>query len=152
MNGHCKVGRVARLFSAVQRPHPCAWSGPGQVFPHRPGPLVCAGADGAWRKRCPPTVAAPALKLLKALPRVDGTDLVFPSTKNTPAFQHDADEGDARHGQEAVPHGFRTTFRDWANERTNYPREAAEMALAHTVGDKVYAAYAAANCSTSANE
>ena len=38
-------------------------------------------------------------------------------------------------------HGFRSTFRDWAAERTNYPREVCEMALAHTVGDKVEAAY-----------
>jgi integrase len=38
-------------------------------------------------------------------------------------------------------HGFRSTFRDWAAERTNFPREVAEMALAHTVGDKVEAAY-----------
>ena len=38
-------------------------------------------------------------------------------------------------------HGFRSSFRDWAAERTNYPREVAEMALAHTVGDKVEAAY-----------
>lgn len=38
-------------------------------------------------------------------------------------------------------HGFRSTFRDWAAERTSYPREVAEMALAHTIGDKVEAAY-----------
>ena len=38
-------------------------------------------------------------------------------------------------------HGFRSTFRDWAAERTNYPSEVAEMALAHAVGDKVEAAY-----------
>lgn len=38
-------------------------------------------------------------------------------------------------------HGFRSTFRDWAAERTNYSREVAEMALAHAVGDKVEAAY-----------
>jgi integrase len=38
-------------------------------------------------------------------------------------------------------HGFRSTFRDWAAEATNYPRDMAEMALAHTVGDKVEAAY-----------
>ena len=38
-------------------------------------------------------------------------------------------------------HGFRSTFRDWAAERTNYPREVAEKALAHAVGDKVEAAY-----------
>ena len=46
-----------------------------------------------------------------------------------------------RMGLEAVPHGFRSTFRDWASERTAYPREACEMALAHTIGDKVEAAY-----------
>ena len=38
-------------------------------------------------------------------------------------------------------HGFRSTFRDWAAERTNFPREVAEMALAHAVGDRVEAAY-----------
>jgi integrase len=38
-------------------------------------------------------------------------------------------------------HGFRSTFRDWAAERTNFPAEVAEMALAHIVGDKVEAAY-----------
>jgi integrase len=38
-------------------------------------------------------------------------------------------------------HGFRSTFRDWAAERTAYPRDVAEMALAHTIGDKVEAAY-----------
>ena len=38
-------------------------------------------------------------------------------------------------------HGFRSTFRDWAAERTNFPREVVEMALAHAVGDKVEAAY-----------
>jgi len=38
-------------------------------------------------------------------------------------------------------HGFRSTFRDWASERTNYPREVCEMALAHAVSDQVEAAY-----------
>jgi integrase len=38
-------------------------------------------------------------------------------------------------------HGFRSTFRDWCAEQTNFPAEVAEMALAHTVGDKVEAAY-----------
>jgi integrase len=38
-------------------------------------------------------------------------------------------------------HGFRSTFRDWAAERTNYPSEVVEMALAHSIGDKVEAAY-----------
>jgi integrase len=38
-------------------------------------------------------------------------------------------------------HGFRSTFRDWAADRTGFPAEVAEMALAHTIGDKVEAAY-----------
>lgn len=41
----------------------------------------------------------------------------------------------------AGPHGFRATFRTWAAEITNYPREVCEMALAHTLGSKVEAAY-----------
>jgi integrase len=38
-------------------------------------------------------------------------------------------------------HGFRSSFRDWAAERTNFPREVAEMSLAHAVSDKLEAAY-----------
>ena len=38
-------------------------------------------------------------------------------------------------------HGFRATFRTWAAETTNYPREVCEMALARTLGSKVEAAY-----------
>jgi integrase len=38
-------------------------------------------------------------------------------------------------------HGFRSSFRDWAAERTNFPNHIVEMALAHTIGDKVEAAY-----------
>ncbi len=38
-------------------------------------------------------------------------------------------------------HGFRSTFRDWASERTNFPRDVCEMALAHTVSDATEAAY-----------
>jgi integrase len=38
-------------------------------------------------------------------------------------------------------HGFRSAFRDWASERTNFAREICEAALAHTVKDKTEAAY-----------
>jgi hypothetical protein len=38
-------------------------------------------------------------------------------------------------------HGFRSAFRDWAGEETNFPREVAEAALAHLVGDKAEQAY-----------
>ena len=39
------------------------------------------------------------------------------------------------------PHGFRSSFRDWCSERTNFPPAVAEMALAHTISDKTMAAY-----------
>ena len=46
-----------------------------------------------------------------------------------------------RMGKDITAHGFRSTFRDWAAERTNFPREVCEMALAHSVSDKTEAAY-----------
>ena len=48
---------------------------------------------------------------------------------------------DPRQGKEVVPHGFRSTFRDWAAERTDFPNEVVEMALAHAISNKVEAAY-----------
>jgi integrase len=42
---------------------------------------------------------------------------------------------------EAVPHGFRSTFRDWAAEQTNYPDEIRKAASGHAIGDAVKAAY-----------
>ena len=46
------------------------------------------------------------------------------------------------HGIPAVAHGFRSSFRDWAAERSDHPREVIEAALAHVVPNKVEAAYA----------
>ncbi len=46
-----------------------------------------------------------------------------------------------KHGISAVPHGFRSSFRDWAAEETDHPREVIEAALAHVVQNKVEAAY-----------
>ena len=42
----------------------------------------------------------------------------------------------------AVPHGFRSSFRDWASERTNHPRAVVEAALAHVVRNQTEASYA----------
>ena len=47
----------------------------------------------------------------------------------------------SRMNVDATTHGFRSTFRDWAAETTNFPREVVEMALAHTIQDKTEAAY-----------
>jgi integrase len=46
-----------------------------------------------------------------------------------------------RMGLAITAHGFRSAFRDWASEQTNFPREICEMALAHTIKDKAEAAY-----------
>jgi len=48
---------------------------------------------------------------------------------------------DGRTGEPIVPHGFRSTFRDWAEEVAGAPRSVSEAALAHTISDKVEAAY-----------
>ena len=44
-------------------------------------------------------------------------------------------------GSEVTPHGFRSSFRDWAGEASSFPREVAEAALAHVVGDATERAY-----------
>jgi integrase len=46
-----------------------------------------------------------------------------------------------RMGSTITPHGFRSAFRDWASERTNFSHEVCEMALAHSIKDKTEAAY-----------
>ena len=82
-----------------------------------------------------------AIKLLEAMPRMEGTDLVFPGTKGQPLSDMSLTAVMRRMDVDAVPHGFRSTFRDWAGDRTNYPRDMAEAALAHKLENKVEEAY-----------
>lgn len=82
-----------------------------------------------------------ALALLAGLPRVHGIELVFPAPRGGLLSDMALTALMRRMELDAVPHGMRSTFRDWAAERTNYPREVAEMALAHTIGNAVEAAY-----------
>lgn len=82
-----------------------------------------------------------AVELIEGLPKYEGTDLVFPSNRNTPLSDMTLTAVLRRMKIAAVPHGFRSTFRDWAAEHTHYPRDVAEMALAHAIGSKVEAAY-----------
>jgi integrase len=73
----------------------------------------------------------------------DGADLLFQGRKRgRPLSQMALLMVMRRMKQEAVPHGFRSTFRDWAAEKTPFPREVVEAALAHVVKDKVERAYA----------
>ena len=99
-----------------------------------------------------------AVALLLALPRFAGSDLVFPAPRGgqlsdmtlSAAMKrlHEADVAAGGAGfndrvakRPAVPHGLRSTFRDWVAERTSYPGEMAEVALAHRIGSAVEAAY-----------
>lgn len=99
-----------------------------------------------------------ALELLKALPRFKDNPLVFPAARGgqlsdmtlsaTMRRLHEADIEaggagfiDRKNKRPAVPHGLRSTFRDWIAERTTFPGEMAEVALAHRIGNDVEAAY-----------
>ncbi|SFH60620.1 Integrase [Nitrosospira sp. Nsp14] len=81
-----------------------------------------------------------AVALLQSLPRTH--ELIFPSSKGMKLSDMTLTAVLRRMGRgDITAHGFRSTFRDWCSERTNYARDVAEMALAHTIGDKVEAAY-----------
>ena len=82
-----------------------------------------------------------AVALLESLPRQDDTDLIFPSAKSKPLVDMTLIELMRKLGFDSTVHGLRSSFRQWAAERTAYPREVAEMALAHSVGDAVERAY-----------
>lgn len=99
-----------------------------------------------------------ALSILRDLPRFQDNPLTFPAARGgemsdatlsaTMKRIHAADLEAGREGfidrvskRPAVPHGLRSTFRDWIAETTQYPGEMAEIALAHKVGNAVEAAY-----------
>lgn len=84
-----------------------------------------------------------ALRLLKALPVEEGSPYVFPGAKERKPLSNMAGLKLLQRMQRSdiTVHGFRSSFRDWAAETTNYPRELAEAALAHVVKDKTEAAY-----------
>ena len=72
----------------------------------------------------------------------DATGLVFPSLRGKPLPDMTLSKLIKELGLPAVPHGFRSSFRDWAAKQTNTPREVVEAALAHTVRNPTEAAYA----------
>jgi len=82
-----------------------------------------------------------AIKLLKSVPRMANDDHIFPAPRGGALSDMSISAVVKRMGVDAVPHGFRSTFRDWAAENTNYPNIVVEMALAHSIGNKVEAAY-----------
>jgi integrase len=84
-----------------------------------------------------------ALGVLTGLKEMAQNDFIFPGMRNNTSLSNMAFlqllKRMGRH--DLTAHGFRSSFRDWAAERTSYSHEVAEMALAHAVGDKVEAAY-----------
>jgi integrase len=83
-----------------------------------------------------------ALKLLKGVGRFEGEELVFPSSTGTVLSDMALLSVLRGMTESSTVHGFRSSFRDWAGEATNYPREVIEHALAHQLKDKAEAAYA----------
>ena len=89
------------------------------------------------------------LSILEALPPIEGNPYLFPGVRHGRPLSNmallqlmrgmsygvDGDRG------EYVPHGFRSSFRDWSGEVSSFPRDVAEMALAHVIENKVEAAY-----------
>jgi integrase len=106
------------------------------VPPDRAGTKI----DGDEPRRIP--LSDRATEILKELPRQDGNPHVFIGAKRGKALSNMAMlemVRDLRPG--FVPHGFRSTFKDWCSETTHYPNEVSEAALWHVVADKVEAAY-----------
>ncbi|WP_234423474.1 integrase arm-type DNA-binding domain-containing protein [Tateyamaria sp. Alg231-49] len=84
----------------------------------------------------------PAIAHLKALQRFQDEELVFPSARlGRPLSDMTLAAVLKRLNIPAVPHGFRSTFRDWVSETTETPHAVAEMALAHSIPNRVEAAY-----------
>lgn len=82
-----------------------------------------------------------AVNLLKSLAKNPESEYLFTAPRGGQLSDMTLTAVLRRMGETAVPHGFRSTFRDWAADRTTYPREVCEMALAHTVAEGAEAAY-----------
>jgi integrase len=104
--------------------------------------IVPAGRMKAGKEHRVP-LSSRSLAILRDEHDVRTSDHVFPGGKaGKPLSNMAMTEVLRRMGRgDITVHGFRSTFRDWAAERTNFPSEVVEMALAHAVGDKVEAAY-----------
>jgi integrase len=84
-----------------------------------------------------------ALEIVQALHKIKQSDYVFPGQRHGKPLTNMAMlELLKRMGRTGLTvHGFRSSFRDWASECTNFPRDVCEMALAHTIGNQAEAAY-----------
>ena len=90
--------------------------------------------------RVPLSRAALAV-LQEAQAFADGSGVVFPSVRGGPLSEVAISKLVRDLGIGAVPHGFRSSFRDWAAECSDAPREVCELALAHVNTNAIEAAY-----------
>jgi integrase len=81
------------------------------------------------------------LAVLQDMQEFRQNEFVFPGNHRDVLSNMAMDMLLRRMDRDVTVHGFRSTFRDWAAERSNFPREVAEAALAHTLADKTEAAY-----------
>jgi integrase len=88
-------------------------------------------------------LSAAAVAILTHMNEARESDFVFPGGKKGQPLSNMAMLAVLKRmgRRDLSAHGFRSTFRDWAAERTHFPREVVEMALAHTIESKVEAAY-----------
>jgi integrase len=88
-------------------------------------------------------LSARAFSIVKQLASETDGDFLFPGKRrNKPLSNMAMDMVLRRMKQdEATVHGFRSSFRDWAGNLSSFPRELAETALAHVIGDKAEQAY-----------
>src|ERR1700730_18101267 len=107
-----------------------------------PLPAVPAARMKAGREHRVP-LSTRALAILEKLAEAKTSDFVFAGQRPGKPLSGMAMEMVLRRMKvEAVTvHGFRSSFRDWAGEETHFPREIAEAALAHVIGDKAERAY-----------
>ena len=101
---------------------------------------VAAGRMKAGREHRVPLSGA-AQKILKVLPRGESGDFLFPGARGQPLSDMTLSAVLKRMHVSATVHGFRSSFRDWAGDATDFQREVAEAALAHVVGDAAERAY-----------
>jgi integrase len=87
-------------------------------------------------------LSAPVIEILATMQRLPPSPFVFPANRRRPVSNMIMLMTLRRMGRaDLTVHGFRSCFSDWCAERTAFPSEVREMALAHQVGDKVEAAY-----------
>lgn len=83
-----------------------------------------------------------AITILQEVPRFEGSRFVFPAPRGGALSDMSLSAVTRRMGVNAVPHGFRSSFKDWARNRSAYADEVSELALAHVSSDATRAAYA----------